>query len=149
MYRHYRKPEHKTNPMASPDYTFRVQYYDTDQMQVAHHASYFCWMETARTEWLREAGVCYKDFEDMGFMLPVAKASFTYMNPARYDEQLGIFCSVDELKRSSFIIQYRIVHLENGTIIGNGQTRHACVSKATGRITRFPDAFIKKIINKN
>ena len=135
--------------MATPDYTFRVQYYDTDQMQVAHHAAYFCWMETARTEWLRNSGICYKSFEDMGFMLPVAKASFTYINPARYDEPLGVFCSVNELKKSSFTIQYRIVHLESGTLIGNGSTRHACISKATGKIVRFPETFLKKIANED
>ena len=39
----------------------RVRYAETDQMGVAHHSSYFVWMEAARTELLRESGLSYRE----------------------------------------------------------------------------------------
>jgi acyl-CoA thioester hydrolase len=124
---------------------FRVQYYDTDQMKVAHHAAYFRWMETARTEWLRQTGLCYHSFETRGFMLPVAKASCSYTNPAKYDQLVGIQCSIEECKKSTLSIGYRIVLVDSGEQIANGSTKHACVDRETMKICRFPGFFLEKL----
>jgi len=52
----------------------RVRYVETDQMGVAHHASYFSWMEAARTELMRGNGMSYRELEAKGFYLPVREA---------------------------------------------------------------------------
>ena len=64
----------------------RVRYVETDQMGAAHHASYFAWMEAARTELLRKNGMSYRAFEEKGFHLPVREAY------CRYRKSL-LFCS--------------------------------------------------------
>ncbi len=125
--------------MPRQDHSFRIQYYDTDQMGVAHHAAYFHWMETARTEWFRKAGLCYRDFEEQGFMLPVVEASFQYGASARYDQEAGIECTIASLKRSTLVIHYELFIIATGEKLGSGSTRHACVSSETMKITRFPN----------
>lgn len=42
--------------MTVSDLEVRVRYVETDQMGVAHHASYFVWFEAGRTEFIRERG---------------------------------------------------------------------------------------------
>ena len=44
-------------------YAVRVQYLDTDQGGVVHHAAYLRWLEAARVELLRERGIDYRRFE--------------------------------------------------------------------------------------
>ena len=37
-------------------YKHKVQYYETDKMQVVHHSNYIRWMEEARVEFLEKIG---------------------------------------------------------------------------------------------
>ena len=38
-------------------YAHKVQYYETDAMQIVHHSNYIRWMEEARLEYLSHVGV--------------------------------------------------------------------------------------------
>jgi acyl-CoA thioester hydrolase len=44
--------------LSSPAFVFpvRIYYEDTDAGGVVYHANFLCFMERARTEWLRELG---------------------------------------------------------------------------------------------
>lgn len=121
-----------------PDYQLRVQYYHTDQMGVVHHAVYFQWMESARTEWLRECGISYHELETKGFMLPLASASCEYKAPATYDSLINVYCSVRRLKRSTLEIEYILRKAADNTLIATGHTRHACIDSESRRIVPFP-----------
>ena len=48
----------------------------TDQMGVVYHGNYATYFEVARTEWLRNLGVTYKDLENNGVILPVISSFF-------------------------------------------------------------------------
>ena len=39
----------------------KVQYYETDQMGVAHHSNYIRWFEEARVDWMDQLGLRYAD----------------------------------------------------------------------------------------
>ena len=49
----------------------RVRYAETDQMGIAHHANYLIWCELARTDFMRDLGVRYRELEEGGLLLPV------------------------------------------------------------------------------
>ena len=70
--------------------TLRVRYAETDQMGIAHHSSYFVWMEAARTELLRERGLSYRELEERGYLLPVHEALCRYKRSVQYDEEVVI-----------------------------------------------------------
>ncbi len=38
-------------------YTHKVQYYETDMMQIVHHSNYIRWMEEGRLEFLAGVGL--------------------------------------------------------------------------------------------
>ena len=80
--------------MLSGEIQIRVRYAETDRMGLLHHANYLVYFEQARTELLRQLGVSYKDLEDRGFFLVIAKVEIKYRAPAHYDDVLTIRTTV-------------------------------------------------------
>ena len=76
--------------METAELELRVRYAETNQMGVAHHASFFVWFEAARTEFIRARGRSYADVEAAGWLLVVVEAQCRYRRPARYDDVLVI-----------------------------------------------------------
>lgn len=87
----------------------RVRYQETDQMGVVYHANYLNWFEIGRTEWVRESGICYKELEAKGLLLPVTEVEASFRQPARYDEWITVCTSVAELTGIRVHFQSRIV----------------------------------------
>ncbi len=123
---------------------FRPIYGDTDMMGVVYYANYFRFFEAGRTEFLRAAGFEYRDFESMGYGLPVASASAKYHAPAKYDDPLVLEINIAEVRYGSLRITYRLTKEDDDTLIATGETMHACVGPK-GRVVRIPDAFRSKL----
>ena len=119
----------------------RVRYAETDQMGVAHHSSYFVWMEAARTELLRESGLSYRELEERGYLLPVVEAHCRFSKSVRYDDVITIESSLEQLRGASLRIGYRIFRAgdENPTV-AEGYTLHAFTNRE-GRVVRTPNFF--------
>ena len=116
--------------------SIRVIYGDTDQMGVVYYANYFRYFESGRNELLRTLGFEYKEMEERGFMLPVARASAKYRAPARYDDLLALETRLVEFKRSSLRIVYRLTR--GHVLIATGETVHALID-GEGNMRRIPD----------
>lgn len=124
--------------MNTHAYVFRPLYADTDMMGVVYYGNYLRFFEAARGEMLRDRGLSYKAFEEMGYALPVVKAEVNYRHPALYDEELLIESTLDKLGRSSLGIRYRILRKADQKEIAIGTTVHACVDHQ-GRVLPLPD----------
>ena len=120
----------------------RVRYVETDQMGVAHHASYFTWMEAARTELLRLKGLPYKELEARGYFLPVREAFCRYRRSLQYDNIAVVEVELLELKGASLKLGYRIYKKNDRKIAAEGYTMHPFVDK-NGKIVKVPDFFKK------
>jgi acyl-CoA thioester hydrolase len=92
----------------------RVRYAECDPMGVAHHASYAPWLEIARTELLRDAGVTYAAMESAGVFLVVTRMEIRYRRPIRYDDMLEV--RVAAVPRGAVRIRhaYEVVLVERG-----------------------------------
>ena len=55
------------------DIEIRVRYAETDRMGLLHHANYLVYFEQGRIELLRAMGRTYKDVEDEGYLLVLAR----------------------------------------------------------------------------
>ena len=88
--------------------TVRVRYAETDQMGVAYHANYFVWFEVARTDWLRAAGLTYREMEAEGVLLPVIDARCEYRSPARYDDRLSVTAIARVVSPARLAFDYEI-----------------------------------------
>lgn len=115
--------------------TLRVRYFETDQMQVAHHAHYFVWFEAARSEFCRVHGIDYTALEASGLFLPVLEARCRYRAPARYDDDLTIEVSV--LERTKRTLKLRYVVSRGEQVIAEGETTQMLVDRS-GKSRSFP-----------
>lgn len=115
--------------------TLRVPYADTDQMGMVYYANYLVYFERGRTEWLRAAGLRYKDLEDRGVYFPVIECSCSYRASARYDDILAVRTWLAERGPASLTFAYEVVC--DGRTLATGTTRHPLVDK-TFKPVRFP-----------
>src|SRR5215510_12771595 len=69
----------------------RVGYVDTDQGGMVHHSTYLRYLEQARVEHMRAAGIDYKTLElEQKLGLTVVEAQVRYRVPARFDDLLEL-----------------------------------------------------------
>jgi len=122
----------------------RVRFADTDAQGVAHNASYLVWFEVARVEYLRAYAGGYQALRDLGIEALVLESYCRYRVPARFDEVLDVHARCLDLRGARFRYEYAIVR-DDGELMADGWTAHACVDAATLRPTRVPDWFASAI----
>ncbi len=121
--------------MLSGEVHIRVRYAETDRMGLLHHANYLVYFEQARTELLRSCGATYKDLEDQGFYLVIAKAEIKYKSPAYYDDLLTIRTTV--VRTTPVRIEHRYEVFREGQLICEATTTLACVDR-NGKLQPMP-----------
>ena len=114
----------------------RVRYAETDRMGLLHHANYLVYFEQGRTELLRQMGRTYKDVEDQGFFLVLAKVEVRYRQPARYDDVLTLRTTVT--RTTPVRIEHRYEVRRDGQLLAEGSSTLACVDK-DGRLQAMPE----------
>ena len=114
----------------------RVRYRETDPMGVVHHANYFTYFELGRTEMLREAGVSYRQMEEEGLLIVVAKAQCRYLRPARYDDVLTVRTTIKRVTAAKIEHEYEL--LRDSQQLALGQITLAVVDRQ-GKICRVPE----------
>ena len=77
-------------------------------MGFVYHANYFIWLDMARTEHLREAGMTYRDMEAQGVFLSVTDARIRYRRAAHYDDLVRVRCWVRELASRKVTFGYAV-----------------------------------------
>jgi acyl-CoA thioester hydrolase len=126
-----------TEPAPQPTavYRFRVRYFETDQMRVAHHAHYFVWFEAARSEFCRKYRIDYARMEKDGLFMPVLEARCRYHLPIRYDDDLTVTATMVERTRRTLRMHYIVTR--DGAELATGDTTQMLID-AEGRPRSFP-----------
>ena len=131
-------------PLLSYNFTTRVRYKDTDQMGIMHHSNYIVIYEMARTEWLREMGLPYAEFERRGIMSPIVEVQSKYLYPAFYDEVLSVKVFMEELPAARLVIGSEVYN-EQGRLINTGKVTLGFMHADTRRPCRAPEWFVEKL----
>lgn len=118
--------------------TFRVRYAETDSMRIVHHSRYLVYFEEARSEYARQRGRPYSDFEASGYFLTVTEVRARYVKPARYEQTITVKAWITEMKSRGLVFNYEIVDAETGDLLVLGHSRHICIDRE-GKIARLPD----------
>lgn len=128
----------------------RVRYCECDPMGVAHHAAYIPWLEAARTEILRDAGVSYAELEAAGVFLVVTRLEVRYRRAGRYDDLLEVRTQVTRGGRVKIEHQYEVAVVERvgadaaaltnsgDDVLATASTTLACVDR-DGKVRALPD----------
>lgn len=117
---------------------FRVRYAETDAMRIVHHASYIVYFEEGRSEYIRQRGSSYAEFERSGYFLAVSEIQARYISPARYDQALRIRCQVAEARSRTITFSYEVLDHENGDLLVTGVSKHICID-GNGKVTKIPE----------
>jgi acyl-CoA thioester hydrolase len=87
----------------------RVYYEDTDLAGIVYYANYLRFIERARTEWVRAAGVDQVALRaDAGVVFAVRRVEADYLAPARFDDVLEVRTALRELGGARITLQQDI-----------------------------------------
>jgi acyl-CoA thioester hydrolase len=120
---------------------FHVRYAETDAMGIVHHASFIVYMEEARSHYARVRNGDYARLIEHGYFLAVAEVHARYAVPARYGQELLIYCWIEELKSRGLTFGYEIVDSASKVSHVTGHTRHICITH-DGQVARIPDSWL-------
>lgn len=110
--------------MKIPAYLHKVQYYETDCMQIVHHSNYIRFFEEARIDFLEKLGVSYVDIERSGYVIPVLSASAEYKSMTRFGDTLAVCVKFEEFNGIRFSFSYKVYDVETGSLCTTGKTSH-------------------------
>ncbi len=122
----------------------RVRFADTDAQGIAHNSAYAVWFEVARVEYLRTYAGGYQALRETGIEALVLESFCRYRVPARFDDVLDVHARCLDARGARFRYEYAIVR-DDGVLMADGWTAHACVDAATFRPTRVPDWLVAAI----
>jgi acyl-CoA thioester hydrolase len=119
----------------------RVRYAEIDAQGHVNNAVYLSYFEVGRVEWLRDAGLSYKELEERGYGIVVVEVLAHYHRAAFFDDELTLRTELADLSRASLRFEYQVSR--DGELLVTGYTRHACVNLATGRPVRMPGELLE------
>ncbi|RJF86078.1 YbgC/FadM family acyl-CoA thioesterase [Sphingomonas cavernae] len=91
-------------------FALRVYFEDTDTGQIVYHANYLKFMERARSDMLREAGIDQRMALDSGLgVYAVTELAIKYRRPAKLDDDLLVASTVKEVRAASCRIHQRVM----------------------------------------
>lgn len=112
--------------------TLRVRYAETDQMGVVYHANYLAWCEIGRTEFVRAAGMSYREMEAAGVGLAVIDAQLRFHGGAVYDDEVRIETRLTDVRSRLVVFDYLITQAATGARLVTASTRLASVTRSGG-----------------
>ncbi|MFV0473148.1 MAG: YbgC/FadM family acyl-CoA thioesterase [Pikeienuella sp.] len=115
--------------------SYRVHYEDTDMAGVVYYANYLKFIERARSDALREAGVDQRAMRDEGRVFVVTRVEADYLSPARYDDIIVVETGLEALRGASATLR-QIVTCGERTLF-RALVSFACMS-VEGRPSRLP-----------
>jgi acyl-CoA thioester hydrolase len=118
----------------------RVYFEDTDVSGVVYHANYLKYMERARSDMLRAAGIDQRGAIESGEgVYVVAELAIKYRAPAKLDDDLVVLSEVSEVRAASCAIQQRV--MRGADVLSEARVTAAFI--AGGRPKRQPRAWVE------
>ena len=91
-------------------FALTVYFEDTDTAGIVYYANYLKFMERARSDMIRAAGVDQVAFHHSGGgVYAVAEVGIRYLRPARLGDDLVVISTVDEVRAVSVLIHQRVM----------------------------------------
>ena len=109
--------------------TLRVRSYEMDSFGHVNNAVYLQYLEYARCEYMRQAGLGFADFYKWNAIPYVVHAELDFKSSARVDDELEIHGQTVHWGRSSFVLDYEVYNKTSGKISAVASTKFAFVNR--------------------
>ena len=119
-------------------YYLRVRYAECDAQKVVFNTRYSEYVDVAMNEFLRAIGFDTNRLLASGLDFQLVKQTIEWKAPARFDDVLDVHTRCVGLRGARFRYEYAVVR-DDGVLVAEGHTEHACVDAETLRPTRVPD----------
>ena len=129
--------------MISHTFNTKIYYKDIDQMGIVYYSRYFEFFESARTELLSSIGLAVKNIEENDIFLPVISATCDYKKSAKFEDEISIISSIDDLPTARLVINYKVIGSDS-SVLAIGSTVHGFIDKK-GTPKKPPQVLIQKI----
>jgi tol-pal system-associated acyl-CoA thioesterase len=125
----------------------RVYLEDTDAQGVVYNASYFRFMERARTELLRALGIDHDELKaEHGVVLVLAAIEARFRVPARLSDMLYVTAEVKDAHGARMRFAQAIRRgAPDGDLICDGVAEVACMDATAGRPRRLPPLLLSRL----
>jgi acyl-CoA thioester hydrolase len=134
------------SPIPAFAFPIRVYWEDTDAGGVVYHARYLHFLERARTEWLRAAGVGQQQLrEGEGVVFVVRAMQLEFNAPARLDDLLTATVVPLERRSASFVVGQALRREPEARALVEARVRVACLDAAAFRPRPIPDHLLDVI----
>lgn len=116
-------------------HALRVYYEDTDMAGVVYYANYLKFLERGRSEAVRALGVDQRALRDEGLVFVVRRVEADYLRPGRFDDELVVETTLDEMKAASFVMRQRVLRGDEELLVA--RVVLACMT-VEGAVRRLP-----------
>ena len=115
----------------------RVYYEDVDLAGIVYYANYLKFIERARSEMVRKAGVYQVSMREAALVFDVTRIEAHYLSPARYDDELEIVTELAAVSRVRFEMDQTVSRA--GATLFRAKVTIVCMD-LEGRPRRLPPA---------
>ena len=123
-------------------FALTVYFEDTDAFGVVYYPNYLKFMERARSDMIRAAGVNLRTALDAGEgTYAVANVELRYVRPAKLSDDLVVVSTVEAVRAASVLIHQRV--MRGGELLTDGRVTAAMLD-AQGRPRRQPRDWVEK-----
>jgi acyl-CoA thioester hydrolase len=121
-------------------FAVRVYFEDTDFSGLVYHANYLKFLERARSDMLKRAGIMQREmFEGGEGVYAITEINIRYKAPARFDDDLLILSTVEGVRPVGCTIHQRV--MRDGQLLVEAEVKAAFLSPQ-GRPKRQPALWI-------
>lgn len=127
-------------------------------MGIVHHSYYIRYFERGRVEFLRQAGILYRDLADAGIHFPVLRTECQHRRPLRFDDIVVVESVITELSKTRLCFAYRALKSEKEILnrlwtkpLGDdlelsatGYSEHCCLAP-DGKPQRIPSDLLETL----
>jgi acyl-CoA thioester hydrolase len=122
-------------------FALRVYFEDTDLTGIVYHANYLRFLERARSDMLRAAGIDQRAAHEGGEgAYAVADLAIRYRRPAKLDDALVVASRVVAIRAAACVIHQRVIRGEE--VVAEADVTAAFLSP-DGRPRRQPRAWVE------
>ena len=115
----------------------RVRYGECDPQGIVFNANYLLYYDVAFTEFWREAVGPWEEMVERGYDAVVAETNLRFRAPARFDDELELRCSINNLGTTSITTEIDVYRSDE--LLLEGWLRHVVVDRESWRKAPAPD----------
>lgn len=109
---------------AMPVFRRKVNYYETDRMEVVHNSNYMRYMEEARMYWMDALGMNCRELEERGIVIPCVSAEQKFRDYLRYDDIFTVKLVLEEFTGVRMKFSYEFYNEASGVNCFSGTSEH-------------------------